>query len=346
MASVFALACWLPLLSGSMRDSRGLRALGKALVIFWSVLLGGTLLRCLQWQLPFVFFAEGVLLGEWLLSLMSGLMVVWWRTRFLVPPLLVLVVLHIAAVIFEQIVGGAIWMRMLVKMLLLVPVGVFVLFLVHCSLFKGLSSGVLSLLLQANDGVHLDVDNLWCRARLLDHKGTSRPAELVKDGDLILHIDRMICLRRLDTVRKSGGCLGGSLMVGAIIRGSVLVGARLLSACTGFFIAIVRAVVSHDGVDGTALDPMVWSVGGAPWRRRVVHAVRDRAFLRGPAGSWDEKWSVVAATRVTGHDIEFWPYSVIMLVKWVTFLCSLHWPLGVGRILELVVSFKLSCSFL
>ena len=37
-------------------------------------------------------------------------------------------------------------MKMLEMMQLLVPVVVFVLFLVHCSLFKGLSSGVLLLL--------------------------------------------------------------------------------------------------------------------------------------------------------------------------------------------------------
>ena len=66
-----------------------------------------------------------------------------------------------------------------------------------------------------------------------------------------------------------------------------------------FFIAIASAVVNHDGVAGTALDPMVWSVGGAPKRRRVVHAVRDRAFLPGPAGIWDGEWGLVAATHVT-----------------------------------------------
>ena len=37
-----------------------------------------------------------------------------------------------------------------------------------------------------------------------------------------------------------------------------------------FFIAIAGAVVNHDGVAGTALDPLVWSVGGASKRRRVV----------------------------------------------------------------------------
>ena len=43
-----------------------------------------------------------------------------------------------------------------------------------------------------------------------------------------------------------------------------------------FFIAISRAVVTHDG---TAPDPLVWSAGAHPKRRRLVHAVRDRAFF-------------------------------------------------------------------
>ena len=73
------------------------------------------------------------------------------------------------------------------------------------------------------------------------------------------------------------------------------------------FVAIARAVVNHDGLTGTSLDPVVWSVGGAPEGRRAVHAVRDRACLPGPAGVWDGDWGVVAATHISCHDIELWP---------------------------------------
>ena len=52
-----------------------------------------------------------------------------------------------------------------------------------------------------------------------------------------------------------------------------------------FFIAISRAVVNHDGRDGTAPDPLVWSAGTRPKRRRLVHAVRDRAFFAWAAWS-------------------------------------------------------------
>ena len=43
----------------------------------------------------------------------------------------------------------------------------------------------------------------------------------------------------------------------------------------------VCSVVNHDGRDGTAPDPLVWSAGALPKRRRLVHAVRDRAFCLG-----------------------------------------------------------------
>ena len=39
--------------------------------------------------------------------------------------------------------------------------------------------------------------------RFLDGRTTSRPAELVKDGDLLLLVERLLCLRGLDTVRIS-----------------------------------------------------------------------------------------------------------------------------------------------
>ena len=49
-------------------------------------------------------------------------------------------------------------------------------------------------------------------------------------------------------------------------------------------IAVSRAVVNHDGSGGTAPDPLVWSAGALRKRRRLVHAVRERAFLPGPPG--------------------------------------------------------------
>ena len=38
-------------------------------------------------------------------------------------------------------------------------------------------------------------------------------------------------------------------------------------------------MVNHDGLGGTAHDPLVWSAGALRKRRRLVHAVRDRALF-------------------------------------------------------------------
>ena len=111
----------------------------------------------------------------------------------------------------------------------------------------------------------------------------------------------MVRMRLLTLV--VGGCLGGLLMLDVFILGFVLVGARLSLVCTVFF-AIARTVVNHDGEASTSMHPMVWSVGSAHTRRRVAHAVRDRAFLPGSPGIWDGRWVVVAATPITCHDIE------------------------------------------
>ena len=79
-----------------------------------------------------------------------------------------------------------------------------------------------------------------------------------------------------------------------------------------FFMAISRAVVNHDGRD-TAPDPLVWSAGALPKRRRLDHAVRDRAFLPGP-GIWDSEWVTIPASVICAED--------------VAFLAIYHWSLG------------------
>ena len=167
-----------------------------------------------------------------------------------------------------------------------------------------------------NDGVHLGVENLNVVrhvGRCLDGRTTSRPAELVKDGDLILLIERMLRLRGLDTVRisKVKGHADEALVRAGSARDFDRLGnngadeaadfgrrrvpwwvSDARRNCSGvcarwrplvlslhrFFIANARAVVNHDGVSGIALDPLVWSEGGAPKRCWVVHAVRDRAL--------------------------------------------------------------------
>ena len=149
---------------------------------------------------------------------------------------------------------------------------------------------------------------------LLDGRCCSVPCELVKDGDLLVLIERMLHLRGLDTVRITkvkGHADEGMVLQGRVREvdrlgndaadeaaefgrwrvGHLVIDARRnLSGVCGrwypvvldlhrFFIAIARAVVNHDDRDGVALHPLVWSAGACPKRRRLVHAIRDRAFF-------------------------------------------------------------------
>ena len=115
-----------------------------------------------------------------------------------------------------------------------------------------------------------------------------------------------------------------------------------------FFIAISRAVVNHDDLGGTAPDPLVWSAGALRKRRRLVHAVRDRAFLPGPPGIWHSDWFQVPVVPIGAEDVAHWPCSPGLLVKWVSFLNTLRWPvggldLGVGGVsyVELLILYEL-----
>ena len=78
-----------------------------------------------------------------------------------------------------------------------------------------------------------------------------------------------------------------------------------------FFIAISRAEVNHDNGTATSLDPLVWSVGSAPKKRRV--AVRNRAFLPGPPDLWVGSWISVAVTLFLAVILRF---GLFLLVCW------------------------------
>ena len=163
------------------------------------------------------------------------------------------------------------------------------------------------LALQSSGAVHLGVDSLSVVrhfGRLLDGHHGSVPFELVKDGDLLFLIQRMLHLRGLDTARitKVKGHADEGMVLDGRVRGidrlgndrrevgdAVINARRTLSGVCGrwypvvldlhrFFIATSRALVYHDGREGLTHDPLVWSAGALPKRRRLVLAVRDQAF--------------------------------------------------------------------
>ena len=206
--------------------------------------------------------------------------------------------------------------------------------------------------------------------RLLDGHHGSLPLELVKDGDLLLLIGKMLRLRGLDTVRFAqvkGQADEGMVLDGRVreldrlgndaadeaadfgrgkVGNAVIDARRNLSGVCGrwypvildlhrFFIAISRAVVNHDGRDGTA--PEIPWFGLPVPSPRGVHAVRDRSFLPGPPGIWVSEWVTVPASVIRAEVVAHWPHTAGPFLKWVASLGSLHWPaggldLGVGGI--------------
>ena len=114
-----------------------------------------------------------------------------------------------------------------------------------------------------------------------------------------------------------------------------------------FFIAISRIVVNHDGRDGTALilwyGLLVLSLRGVGWFMRFVTG----PFCMGP-GIWESDWFQVPATVICAEDVALWPYAPGLFVKWVSFLSTVHWPvgnldLGVGGVsyVELLILYEL-----
>ena len=114
-----------------------------------------------------------------------------------------------------------------------------------------------------------------------------------------------------------------------------------------FFIAIARVALNDDGVAGTTLHPVVWSAAANPKRRRVEQAIRNFAWLPGPAHLWVSVWYQMPVACIGEADVAIWPFSVDLLVKFVHFLGSLHWPCGAGDLgvggvsyLELIILYE------
>ena len=101
------------------------------------------------------------------------------------------------------------------------------------------------------------------------------------DGDFLALLREMIDLGGEGTVEP------GVIDARRNISGVCWCGYPVVLELHRFFIAISRAVVNDDESAGTNLQPLVWSAGGPPKKRRIVHAVRIFAFWPGPAAIWE-----------------------------------------------------------
>ena len=96
-----------------------------------------------------------------------------------------------------------------------------------------------------------------------------------------------------------------------------------------FMIAIARVSVNHDGKGGTAPDPLVWDQGSRPKVRKLAVRVNvDLASLLGPPDFLGGPWIQVDSGHISGADIAAWPYSAGILIRFTSFLNTLHWPSG------------------
>ena len=221
--------------------------------------------------------------------------------------------------------------------------------------------------LQAYWPCHLGIDNLnvvRSIGRLLDADCLAKPLPLVKDGDLVALVQYMIRTRGRDTVRVTKvkghakdedvqqdrvrltdqqGNVEADLAAdhGRRHQSEILINARrkllqarsywypIMTDLHRFMIAIARVSVNHDGEGGTAPDPLVWDQGSRPKVRKLhVRVNVDLASLPGPPEFLHNSWIQVDAGHITGADVSAWPYSVGILVRFTSFLGTLHWPSG------------------
>ena len=228
----------------------------------------------------------------------------------------------------------------------------------------------------------LGIDNLNVARSigcLLDSNCLSKPLPLVKDGDLIALARFMIRTRGRETVRvtkvkghaedvdvqqgrvrlldKQGNAEAD---LGRRHQSEVLIDARrrllgvrshwypIMTDLHRFMIAIARVSVNHDGKGGTAPDTLVWDQESRPKVRKLAIRVNvDLASLPGPPGFLHSSWVQVDSGHITGSDIAAWPYSVSILIKFTSFLNTLHWPSGSDNLghfwsslLELLILFE------
>ena len=77
---------------------------------------------------------------------------------------------------------------------------------------------------------------------------------------------------------------------------------------------------------------LVWDQGSRPKVRKLATRVNvDLASLLGPLGFLSGSWIQVAAGRISGAVIAAWPYSVGILIRFTSFLNTLHWLSGRER---------------
>ena len=67
---------------------------------------------------------------------------------------------------------------------------------------------------------------------------------------------------------------------------------------------------------------------GLKVRKLAIRVNVDLASLPGPPDFLNNSWVQVYSGCITDADISAWPYSVGILIRFTSFLETLHWPSG------------------
>ena len=186
--------------------------------------------------------------------------------------------------------------------------------------------------------------------RLLDADCLAKPLPLVKDGDLIALVQYMIRTRGQETVRvtkvkghakdvdvqqgrvrlidQQGNAEADTAAdLGRRRQSAMLIdaGRWLLQARSHWYPIMLdlhaRVSVNHDGKGGTAPALLIWDQESRPKVRKLaIRVAVDLASLPGPPGFLNSSWVQVDPGRITGADIAAWPYSVGILIRFISFL--------------------------
>ena len=216
--------------------------------------------------------------------------------------------------------------------------------------------------------MHVGVDNLNVVNHvcgILAGRRAGRPFSLVNDGDLLMLVQQIIRwrgfgnaavtevkvhadeglvaqgrVREIDRIGNNEADAAADLgrkrvhcdvsHARRLVRRACSVWYPVVEKLHRFFIAIARAALNDDGVAGTTLHPVVWSAAANPKRRRVERAVRNYAWLPGPAHLWVADWFQMPVACIGEADVAVWPFSVGLPVMVTHFLGSLQWPCGIG----------------
>ena len=195
--------------------------------------------------------------------------------------------------------------------------------------------------LQAADGIHVGVDNLSVVrhvGRLLDGNVCSRPAELVKDGDLILLIGRMLRLRGLDTVRitKVKGHVDECMVRDGGVRELDRLGNDAADEAADFG----RRTVDFPVIDARR------NFAGVCGRWYPVVLVLHRFFLTRSPGLWLTMWVVmeVRLIRWSGLLVLFQKGAGWFMLCAIMFFCMVQRAFGMvnGSLLLLHLSLMMT----